>query len=71
MKIIYEREKCIGCGSCVSICPEYFQMGDDGKAELKGSKVNPDSGNYELEIEEVKSSQEASSSCPVGIIVIE
>ncbi|KKT26765.1 MAG: hypothetical protein UW11_C0006G0031 [Parcubacteria group bacterium GW2011_GWA2_43_9b] len=29
MKIIIERQKCIGCGSCVAVCDKYFEMADD------------------------------------------
>jgi ferredoxin len=29
---------CEGCEACVSLCPEVFEMGDDGKAYVK----NPD-----------------------------
>jgi ferredoxin len=27
------KELCIGCGTCVSICSECFQLGADNKAE--------------------------------------
>jgi len=30
-----DKDKCIGCGSCVATCDEVFEMGDDGKAEVK------------------------------------
>ena len=33
IKII--KEKCIGCGSCVAICPDCFEIGSDCKAEIK------------------------------------
>lgn len=29
------KETCIGCGLCVSICPEVFEIKEDGKAEVK------------------------------------
>ncbi len=29
-----DQEKCIGCGTCVSMCPQCFKMNDDGKAEV-------------------------------------
>lgn len=35
MKIKIDKEKCIGCQSCASICPEVFEMGEDGKAQVK------------------------------------
>ena len=32
------KEECIGCGSCESICPEVFEMKDDMKAYVKKGK---------------------------------
>jgi ferredoxin len=29
------KEKCIGCGSCESVCPAVFEIGDDMKAHVK------------------------------------
>ena len=33
------REKCIGCGACVAVCPSGFEM-KNGKAGLKNSKAS-------------------------------
>ena len=60
------KEKCIGCGSCAAIAPDYFKMND----EMKSSLVHPDKTDAEVEeqvlndqqAEEVK---EAVESCPV------
>jgi len=71
MKIIHERTKCIGCGNCAAICPKFWKMAEDGKSELLGSKVNSQTGNYELEVERVECNQSAADSCPVTIIHIE
>jgi len=69
MRIIHEREKCIGCGSCVALCPKFWEMGEDGKSTLKNSVKNTE-GNYELEAGEVDCNQEAADSCPVQIVQI-
>jgi ferredoxin len=68
-KIIHEREKCIGCGSCAALCPKFFEMADDGKARLLEGQKNAE-GNDELEVEEVGCAQEAADACPVQIIHI-
>jgi ferredoxin len=68
-KIIHEREKCIGCGSCTALCPKFFEMADDGKAKLIEGQKNAE-GNDELEVEEVGCAQEAADACPVQIIHI-
>ena len=28
-----DQEKCIGCGTCVAMCSDCFQLNDGGKAE--------------------------------------
>jgi ferredoxin len=28
-----DKEKCIGCGTCVSMCSDCFKLDDEGKAE--------------------------------------
>lgn len=68
-KIILEREKCIGCGSCAALCPKYWEMAEDGKTRLLNSKKNAE-GNYELEIEDIGCNQEAADACPVQVIHI-
>jgi len=52
-----DRDKCIGCGTCVALCPAVFQLKDDGKSDV----VDPD-GASETEI------QQAIDSCPVQCI---
>jgi len=67
-KIILEREKCIGCGSCQALCPKYFEMSEDGKAFIKNAKRDPKTGSEELEVNKVECGQEAVDSCPVQCI---
>ena len=69
-KIKQERQKCIGCGSCVALCPKYWQMADDGKSKPVGKKPNSE-GNYEFETNELSCNKEAAESCPVSCIYIE
>ena len=64
MKIILDREKCIGCGSCVVICPAFFDMAEDGKSKLKGKVTRPKKDIEELAISSIECSQEASEACP-------
>ena len=66
MKVSIDQTKCVACGSCVAVCPEVFEMKEDGtvdvKAELKGKEISK-----ELE-SKVK---EAHDMCPSTAIVIE
>ena len=34
MKIIIDKNLCLGCGTCTVIAPKTFKLGSDGKAEV-------------------------------------
>ncbi|WP_316900385.1 ferredoxin [Pseudodesulfovibrio indicus] len=40
MPIVIDPDECIGCESCVEICPEVFEMDDDGE---KATVIDPNS----------------------------
>lgn len=37
-----DKDECIGCELCTTICPEVFKMDDDGKAVTYGAADVPD-----------------------------
>uniref|UniRef100_A0A832GPC7 Ferredoxin n=1 Tax=Caldimicrobium thiodismutans TaxID=1653476 RepID=A0A832GPC7_9BACT len=39
--LVIDEELCIGCGTCVEICPEVFELGDNEKAYVKNQAINP------------------------------
>lgn len=57
-KVDLIKDRCIGCGACMSIAPENFTFGDDGRAEMINSVAT-------------ESAIEASETCPVSAIVVE
>ncbi|MBT3985732.1 ferredoxin [archaeon] len=59
-KVKQDREKCIGCGGCVAVCGENWEMGSDNKSKPK-----------KTDLEEIGCNQKAADACPVGIIIIE
>ena len=65
-KVIHEREKCIGCGACTAVCPNFWEMGDDGKSNLKGGKKA--GKNFELNVKDASCNKDAESTCPVQCI---
>ena len=71
MKIIHEREKCIGCGACVDVCPKFWKM-TDGKSIMSDKKAAYDQAKEkgELVVSEVDCYQEAANVCPVQCILI-
>lgn len=71
-KIIHFKKDCIGCGACAAICPDFWEIDDEGFAQLKGAKETE--GHWELEIDSLDaktSNQEAVDACPVQVIKIE
>jgi len=53
------KDKCIGCGYCTSVCPDVFELGDDGKSRVKE--------NADLK-KNKKCIKEAKGGCPAGAI---
>jgi len=62
MKTNVDKELCIGCGLCESICPDVYEMNDDDKSEVK---VNPVPSEFK------DCALEAESECPVSAITHE
>ncbi len=54
MAIELDKEKCIGCGTCVAICPDNFEM-DGAKAKVTNA-------------EDTGCAKQAADSCPVNAI---
>ncbi|TDT62752.1 ferredoxin [Fonticella tunisiensis] len=61
MKGFVDKNICIGCGLCSSICPEVFEMDVDGLAKAK---------DIDLTDSLQDTAKEAESSCPVSAITI-
>lgn len=53
-----DEDTCIGCGACVAICPDVYEMNDNGKSVAKTKKTDKECA------------KEASDSCPVSAIKI-
>jgi ferredoxin len=70
--IQHDRENCIGCESCTKICPQFWEMADDSRSDLKGAQDLPE-GWQKLEIEEndFACNFEAAKECPVNVIHLE
>jgi ferredoxin len=62
MKAKIDPDLCTGCGPCVDICPEVFELDDSGLAIVIVEEVPSD-------VEE--SCREAAENCPTEAISIE
>jgi ferredoxin len=52
---------CIGCGLCPDVCPQVFELQDDGLAHVTVG---------EIEADWVDSAREAEAGCPVDAISV-
>jgi ferredoxin len=57
MKEVTVDENCVGCGSCVEVCPEVFELEDDLAIVKKGADLSLDAKIIE-----------AAEACPVEAI---
>lgn len=62
MKAYVDKDLCIGCGVCPSVCPEVFEMGDDNLSHVIVDTVPADSED---------DAKDAEESCPVDAIKVE
>lgn len=66
MKVSIDQTKCIACGSCVAICPEVFEMKEDGTVDVKAEWKD-----VEIPANLAEKVREAHDACPATAIVIE
>lgn len=62
MKATVDRDDCIACGLCSSICPEVFEPDEDDIAVVIADPIPEDA---------LEDAQEAEESCPTDAISIE
>lgn len=70
-KVSIDRDKCIGCGVCVSLLEDYFDFDDnDGLVRLERSV--PKGKYFVLEINEsqVEEFKKAAQECPTNVIIV-
>ncbi|SCI30224.1 MULTISPECIES: ferredoxin [unclassified Romboutsia] len=62
MKAFVDKDICIGCGACTGICPDVFDMDDDGLAVAIEGELNSELQDLAVD---------AQDSCPVSAITVE
>lgn len=72
LKIIHDRQNCIGCNSCVSIAPQNWTMDEkEGKARLVGSQKKGKVHVAEIFDCDRRANEMAAQACPTQIIKVE
>ena len=59
MKIIVNKDACVGCGACASIAEDLFEIDENGQSTVKVDEV-PEDKNDEA--------NDAIGACPTGAI---
>jgi ferredoxin len=60
-RVLVDRERCVGSGTCEALAPDLFEVGDDGVVEL----LRPDQGGDEAV------ARDAVSACPTGALSLD
>lgn len=58
MSIKVDQEACIGCGTCVALCPNTFKINGEGRSEVASQ-------------DDVECAKNAAQSCPTQAIFVE
>ena len=59
MKLEVNQDTCIGCGACQAICPEVFEINDEGLATTIVENIEEDV---------LEAATDAKEGCPVNAI---
>ncbi len=58
MSVKVDQKKCIGCGTCASICSDVFEISEEGRAQV-------------ISEDNMDCAKQAADSCPVNAITVE
>ena len=71
VQISFIREKCIGCGYCFDISPDYWELSSiDGKSNLLGSTLKKQTYIANIHDIEFENQKKVAEICPVKIIQV-
>ncbi|MEM3507270.1 MAG: ferredoxin [Candidatus Bathyarchaeia archaeon] len=67
------REVCIGCGVCASLCPEVFEIDEENKSKISSKfsiNQNEKASTGKIPLNLLDCVKSAAESCPVSSIII-
>jgi len=72
-KVKIDRDSCIGCGACIALVPDFFELNqDDGKSQVvEKYRVGGDPASGEAPDNLVNDIKSAAEGCPVNAIKVE
>lgn len=70
-KLVHYRDKCIGCGICFEMQPDYWRMSTrDGKATLVKAQIKSKVHQRDVQEWDLELSNKVANACPVKVIKI-
>lgn len=63
-KLKVNKDVCIGCGACQAICPDVFELSDEGYAQVKEEVTDLDTLDNEIK----EAAIDAKEGCPTAAI---
>lgn len=74
VKVVYNRNGCIGAAVCVAVAPKFWKMAEDNKADLLGSYFDENTNRFILEIDvdeqDLQLLKESAQGCPAFVIEV-
>lgn len=67
MKVSIDQTKCVVCMSCVAMCPEVFEMTEEGKVDIVAQYAGIEITDETLQ----QKIRDSANACPATAIVIE
>ena len=65
----HDRPNCIGCAACEAVAPDFWEMNEDGKSDIKnGNDLDNEWQDLEITQENYEENKEAAEACPVNVI---